>query len=75
MNSTLTTKELNDIIDAADEIITVLAGTNDDIHPDDSKKLCSAWDDLNDRYAPPAVVKALAQEVLFLREQLATRGN
>lgn len=59
-----TKEQLTRIIESADEVITALAGTNDDIHPDNSTKMCAAWDDLNDRNAPPSVVKRLAELAL-----------
>ena len=62
--STITRKQTQQIIVAADEVITALAGTNEDVHPDDSKKMCELWDDLNDRYAPPVVVRELARMAL-----------
>lgn len=61
---TFTKEQLTRIIESADEVITALAGTNDDIHPDNSTKMCAAWDDLNDRNAPPSVVKKLAELAL-----------
>ncbi|MBJ6531512.1 hypothetical protein JGT31_23480 [Enterobacter hormaechei] len=61
---TFTKEQLTRIIECADEVITALAGTNDDIHPDNSTKMCAAWDDLNDRNAPPSVVKKLAELAL-----------
>lgn len=62
--STITREQAQKIIVAADEVITALAGTNEDVHPDDSKKMCELWDDLNDRHAPPVVVRELARMVL-----------
>ncbi|MFO4358670.1 hypothetical protein AAHC50_25385 [Klebsiella pneumoniae] len=62
--STITRKQTQQIIVAADEVITALAGTNEDVHPDDSKKMCELWDDLNDRHAPPVVVRELASMAL-----------
>ncbi|MDS7852705.1 hypothetical protein PTQ50_08105 [Klebsiella michiganensis] len=62
--STITKEQAQKIIVAADEVITALAGTNEDVHPDDSKKMCDLWDDLNDRYAPPVVVRELARIAL-----------
>nr|DAU95745.1 MAG TPA: hypothetical protein [Caudoviricetes sp.] len=56
--------QLTHIIESANEVITALAGTNEDIHPDDSAKMCAAWDHLNDVAAPPAVVKRLAEMAL-----------
>lgn len=62
--STITKEQAQKIIVAADEVITALAGTNEDVHPDDSKKICELWDDLNDRHAPPVVVRELARMAL-----------
>lgn len=62
---TAITKEgLTKIIETADEVLSALAGTNDDVHPDNSKKMCDLWDDLNDRHAPPEVVKEMARLLL-----------
>lgn len=61
--------QLTRIIDSADEVITALAGTNDDIHPDNSKKMCAAWDHLNDYAAPPEVVREMARQLLASIEQ------
>lgn len=60
----LTKEQLLNIIAAADEVLTALAGTNEDIHRDDDAKMCAAWDNLNDVSAPPEVVKQLAQIAL-----------
>lgn len=62
--STITREQAQKIIVASDEVITALAGTNEDVHPDDSKKMCELWDDLNDRHAPPVVVRELARMAL-----------
>lgn len=62
--STITREQAQKIIVAADEVITALAGTNEDVHPNDSKKMCELWDDLNDRHAPPVVVRELARMAL-----------
>jgi hypothetical protein len=59
--STITREQAQQIIDAADEVITALAGTNDEVHKDDTNKMVRLWDDLNDRYAPPEVVRELAR--------------
>lgn len=61
--STLTKEQAQKIIEAADEVITALAGTNDDVHPE-SDNMLRLWDDLNDRYAPPEVVRELARIAL-----------
>lgn len=62
--TTITREQAQKIIDAADEVITALAGTNDDFHPDNSTKMVQLYDDLNDRYAPPEVVRELARAML-----------
>lgn len=62
--STITREQAQKIIVAADEVITALAGTNEEVHPDDSKKMCELWDGLNDRHAPPVVVRELARMAL-----------
>lgn len=61
--STITREQAQKIIEAADEIITALAGTNEDVHPE-SDNMLHLWDDLNDRYAPPEVVRELARIAL-----------
>lgn len=57
--STITRVQAQKIIEAADAVITALAGTNEDVHPE-SDNMLRLWDDLNDRYAPPEVVRELA---------------
>ncbi|AFB83841.1 MULTISPECIES: hypothetical protein [Salmonella] len=61
--TTITKEQAQKIIDAADEVITALAGTNEDVHPE-SDNMLRLWDDLNDRYAPPEVVRELARIAL-----------
>lgn len=61
--STITKDQAQKIIEAADEVITALAGTNEDVHPE-SDSMLRLWDDLNDRYAPPEVVRELARIAL-----------
>lgn len=63
-----TKEQLQKIIAAADDVITALAGTNDDIHHE-SDAMLRAWDELNDRYAPPKVVAAMAHQLLASTEQ------
>ena len=63
INERVSPETLDKIIEAADEVIAALAGTNEDVHKNDSAKMCQLWDDLNDRYATPAIVKALAREL------------
>ena len=73
--TTITREQAQKIIDAADEVITALAGTNDDVHPDNSRKMCDLWDDLNDRYAPPEVVRELARIALASLEAEAVTNE
>lgn len=61
--TTITREQAQKIIEAADEVITALAGTNEDVHPE-SDNMLRLWDDLNDRYAPPEVVRELARIAL-----------
>lgn len=61
--STITREQAQKIIEAADEVITALAGTNEDVHPE-SDNMIRLWDDLNDKYAPPEVVRELARIAL-----------
>lgn len=61
--TTITREQALKIIEAADEVISALAGTNEDVHPG-SDNMIRLWDDLNDRYAPPEVVRELARIVL-----------
>lgn len=69
--TTITREQTLKIIEAADEVISALAGTNEDVHPG-SDNMLRLWDDLNDRYAPPEVVRELARIVLasLEREQI-----
>lgn len=63
INERVSPETLDKIIEAADDFITALAGTNEDVHKNDSTKMCQLWDDLNDRHATPAIVKAMAREL------------
>ncbi|EFJ4386900.1 DUF551 domain-containing protein [Escherichia coli] len=63
----ITREQALKIIEAADEVISALAGTNEDVHPG-SDNMLRLWDDLNDRYAPPEVVRELARIALALLE-------
>ena len=69
--TTITREQALKIIEAADEVISALAGTNEDVHPS-SDNMLRLWDDLNDRYAPPEVVRELARIALasLEREQI-----
>lgn len=72
--TTITREQAQKIIEAADEVISALAGTNEDVHPG-SDNMLRLWDDLNDRYAPPEVVRELARIALASLEQNALSGN
>ncbi|MED9681400.1 DUF551 domain-containing protein [Escherichia coli] len=61
--TTITREQAQKIIEAADEVISALAGTNEDVNPD-SDNMLRLWDDLNDRHAPPEVVRELARIAL-----------
>ena len=61
--TSITREQAKKIIEAADEVISALAGTNEDVHPG-SDNMLRLWDDLNDRYASPEVVRELARIVL-----------
>ena len=61
--TTITREQAQKIIEAADEVISALAGTNEDVHPG-SDNMLRLWDDLNARYAPPEVVRELARIAL-----------
>lgn len=60
----MTKESLLKVIGAADDVISALAGTNDEVHKDDTDKMVRMWDDLNDQYAPPEVVRELARMAL-----------
>lgn len=60
----MTKESLLKVIGAADDVISSLAGTNDEVHKDDTDKMVRLWDDLNDQYAPPEVVRELARLAL-----------
>lgn len=49
--TSITREQAKKIIEAADEVISALAGTNEDVHHG-SDNMLRLWDDLNDRYAP-----------------------
>lgn len=61
--TTITREQAQKIIEAADEVISALAGTNEYVNPD-SDNMLRLWDDLNDRHAPPEVVRELARIAL-----------
>lgn len=59
-----TKEQLTKIIDAANEVITALAGENEDLSTSNNLGMVRAWDYLNDDAAPPEVVKRLAEIAL-----------
>ncbi|HAW1620497.1 TPA: DUF551 domain-containing protein [Escherichia coli] len=61
--TTITREQAQKIIEAADEVISALAGTNEDVNPG-SDNMLRLWDDLNDRHSPPEVVRELARIAL-----------
>ncbi|WP_391487131.1 hypothetical protein [Leclercia tamurae] len=63
-----TKEQLTRIIESTDNVLTAIAGTNDDIHPE-SDAMLRAWDYLNDDAAPPEVVRELARQLLAGLEQ------
>ena len=60
---TFTKEQLTRIIESADDVITALAGTNEDCHRE-SDDMIRLWDHLNDVAAPPAIVRKLAEMAL-----------
>ncbi|NGF03489.1 hypothetical protein G5642_15190 [Citrobacter freundii] len=62
-NNQLTDNQLTKIIESAETVISALAGTNEDVHPDNSTEMCRLYDWLNDNDAPPEVVLAMAREI------------
>lgn len=67
--SKLTLSVLQAISDSAGEVIKAVVGKSERAHPADSEAMIRLWDDLNDRHAPPAVVKAMADELINLRQR------
>lgn len=62
-NNQLTDNQLTKIIESAEAVISALAGTNEDVHPNNSTEMCRLYDWLNDNDAPPEVVLAMAREL------------
>ena len=69
-NNQLTDNQLTKIIESAEAVISALAGTNEDVHPDNSTEMCRLYDWLNDNDAPPEVVLAMAREIQERREAM-----
>lgn len=64
MAAQLSREVLQKVVDAANAVISALAGENEDVHKDDSTKMCHLWDELNDKYAPPEIVRGMARMLL-----------
>lgn len=64
MTAQLSREVLRKVGDAADAVISALAGENEDVHKDDSTKMCRLWDELNEKYAPPEIVRGMARMLL-----------
>ncbi|EEA0954271.1 hypothetical protein JGY68_002139 [Salmonella enterica] len=62
MNNKLTDERLMQIADAAEAVLSALAGTNDDVHPE-SSDMIRLWDELNDDFATPEAVRNMAIEL------------
>lgn len=63
MTTPITKEQLQRIIEISDEVISAVAGTNEDVHQE-SDEMIRLWDCLNDVVAPPEVVKLLAEMAL-----------
>lgn len=59
----LTDKVIDDARRAADEVLLAIADEHDYVSPHNCKGMIGLWDDLNDCYAPPEVVKLMALEL------------
>lgn len=62
--SKLSFSALKSISESAKEVMLAITGEHEEVSPNDSRKMCELWDDLNDRHAPPAVVKSMADELI-----------
>lgn len=58
----VTDERLMQIADAAEAVLSALAGTNDDVHPE-SSDMIRLWDELNDDFATPEAVRNMAIEL------------
>lgn len=68
--SKLSFSDLKSISESAKEVMLAITGEHEGISPNDSRKMCELWDDLNDRHAPPAVVKSMADELINQRSMV-----
>lgn len=65
----LSKERLINIVECAEQVISALNGTNEDVNKNDDGKMCCLWDELNDRFAPPEVVREMARRLLAAEEQ------
>ncbi|MGX9740994.1 hypothetical protein [Pseudocitrobacter corydidari] len=63
MTTPITKEQLQRIIEISDEVISAVAGTNEDVHQE-IDEMIRLWDCLNDVVAPPEVVRELARIAL-----------
>ncbi|MFS7244433.1 hypothetical protein AB6880_01815 [Rahnella inusitata] len=68
--SKLSFSALKSISESAKEVMLAITGEHEEVSPNDSRKMCELWDDLNDRHAPPAVVKSMADELINQRSMV-----
>lgn len=66
--SKINLSKLLDVSQSAKDVIDALADKNEDVSKNDSSKMVQLYDYLNDVAAPPEVVKAMADELINLRE-------
>lgn len=65
--SKISSSKLTDISQAASELILAISGNHPDIRSDDDRKIVPMYDALNDDHAHPAIVKAMADDLLNCR--------
>ena len=66
--SKISSSKLTDISQAASELILAISGKHPDIRRDDDRKIVPMYDALNDDHAHPAIVKAMADDLLNCRQ-------
>lgn len=69
--SKISSSKLTGISKAASEMILAISGNHPDIRSDDDRKIVPMYDALNDDHAHPAIVKAMADDLLNCRQQCA----
>ena len=68
--SKLSLSALTSISESAKEVMLAITGEHEEVSLNDSRKMCELWDELNDRHAPPAVVKSMADELINQRSMV-----